>query len=146
MSEVELELAILLKYVEHHDSVGLNAPKCERELDMRDVILDVTGEPPNDATVKRLHSSLAPPTPYPPGVLRPCSDSTINKGPHKYHTRAFFEPGKRPAWERIGELESQLQEYLVLHRPMIPFDLALCHRMIGPATRMRHALCFKPVT
>lgn len=107
MTDAQLELAILRRYVEHHASVGTDARKCARELDMRQVISSATGGPTNDETVRRWHARLAPPQPYPEGVLRPCSDSTVNKGPHRFHARAFYEPGRAPAWDRIRELENQ---------------------------------------
>ena len=107
MTDDQLELEILKRYVEHHDSVGTEADKCERELDMRHVISGITGTPTDDETVKRWHARLAPPRPYPQGILRPCSRSNLNKGPHRFHARAFYEPGREPAWDRIRELEKQ---------------------------------------
>ena len=109
MTDTELELAILRRYVEQHDAIGTGAPKCARELNMKDVISSATGRPANEELVKRWHARLAPRSPpYPKGVLRPCSDSTINSGPHQYHARAYYESGSAPAWERIGQLESQV--------------------------------------
>lgn len=108
MTDAQLELAILRRYVEQYDSVGTDAHKCARELDMRQVISSATGTPTDDEAVRRWHARLAPPRPYPEGVLRPCSDSTVNKGPHRFHARAFYEPGRAPAWDRIREIENQL--------------------------------------
>ena len=109
MTDEQLELEILKRYVKHHDSVGTETTdKCERELDMQQVISSITGTPTDDETVKRWHARLAPPRPYPQGILRPCSISTLNKGPHRFHARAFYEPGRAPAWDRIRELEKQL--------------------------------------
>jgi len=110
MTDAELELAILRRYVKHHDIVGTEARKCERELSMKDVISDIIGRPADEAVVKRWYSRLAPPSPpYPKeGVLRPCSDSTVNKGPHRFHARAYYEPGRAPAWERISKLEIEV--------------------------------------
>lgn len=111
MTDQELELAILQRYVEHLDAIGMKAPKCARELDMKEVISTAIGEPAAEVVVQRWHSCLAPPSPpYPPGVLRPCSDSTVNKGPHRFHARAYFETGKKPTWDRIAELRSQLPQ------------------------------------
>lgn len=45
MTDAELELAILRRYVEHHDAGGTDAHKCARELDMREVISGVIGDP-----------------------------------------------------------------------------------------------------
>lgn len=109
MTDAQVELAILRRYVEHHDSVGTDAHKCARELDMRQVISSVIGRPVDEGVVKRWHVQLAPRSPpYPAGVLRPCSDSTINNGSHLFHARAYYQPGQAPAWERIRQLESQL--------------------------------------
>lgn len=60
MNETELELKILQRYTAHHDTVGLNTPKCARELDMKEVISDIMGEPANEAVVIRLYMTLAP--------------------------------------------------------------------------------------
>lgn len=103
MTEQEIEIAILQRYVEHHDAVGLQSQKCARELDMKDVISAIIGRPVEDSVVQRWHSRLAPPSPYPPGILRPCSDSTVNNSSHRFHARAYFEPGKAPAWDRLAE-------------------------------------------
>ena len=108
MTDAELELAILRKYVKHHDSVGTTAHKCARELDMREVISGTIGRPADEVVVKRWHARLAPPSPYPAGVLRPCTDSTVNNGPHRFHARAYFTQGNTPAWDRISELESKI--------------------------------------
>lgn len=109
MTDAELELAILRIYSEQHDEVGTNAPNCARELDMKEVISRATGRPASEEVTKRWHARLAPRSPpYPKGLLRPCSDSTVNSGPHKFHARAYYESGSAPAWERISQLESQL--------------------------------------
>lgn len=109
MTDAELELAILRKYVEHYDAVGADAVKCARELDMRQVIPQVVGRPVDEGITARWHALLAPRSPpYPAGVLRPCGDSTVNNGAHRFHARAYYEPGKAPAWERIRQLEQQL--------------------------------------
>lgn len=108
MTDTQLELAILRRYVEHYDSVGKDANKCARELDMRQVISNAIGRPADEGVVARWHAYLAPSSPpYPAGVLRPCSDSTVNSGPHQFYARAYYEPGKAPAWERIRQLENQ---------------------------------------
>jgi diguanylate cyclase (GGDEF)-like protein len=109
MTDAQLEIAILRRYVEHHDAVGTDAHKCARELDMRQVISSIIGRPVDEGVVKRWHAQLAPRSPpYKAGVLRPCGDSTINNGQHAFHARAYYEPGRAPAWERIRHLESQL--------------------------------------
>lgn len=108
LTDADIELSILRRYVKHHDATGTDAPKCARELDMREIISDITGRPADDVVVERWHARLAPASPYPAGVLRPCSDSTVNKGLHRFHARAYFATGKSPAWERIAELERVL--------------------------------------
>lgn len=108
MTDAELELSILRRYVEHHDAVGPDAHKCARELDMREVISGAIGRLADEVVIKRWHVRLAPASPYPAGILRPCSNSIGNNGPHRFHARAYYEPGKAPAWERIVQLESKL--------------------------------------
>jgi hypothetical protein len=51
--------------------------------------------------------------------MRPCSDSTKNNGPHRFHARAYFETGKAPAWERIAELESKLPPQPLIKDPLV---------------------------
>ncbi len=105
MNDLELEFRILQKYTQHHDTVGITGAKCARELDIRTVISEIIGRPVEELVAQRWHSRLAPPSPYPPGLLRPCSDSTINRGPHRFHARAYMDAEKAPAWDRIAELE-----------------------------------------
>lgn len=108
MTDLELELRILQKYTEHHDAVGTDAHKCARELDMKEVISSIIGQPVEEAVVRRWHARLAPPSHHAPGLLRPCSISTVNTSSHRFHARAYFVSGKAPAWERISELEKLL--------------------------------------
>ncbi len=130
MADVELELKILQRYAQHHDAVGIHARKCARELDMREVISSIIGRPVEEVVAQRWHSRLAPSSPYPPGVLRPCSDSTINRSSHRFHARAYMEPGKAPAWDRIAELESRL------HNQPLPYPQAVnpdAHNFVSEA-------------
>jgi hypothetical protein len=108
MNDSELELKILQKYTQHHDAIGMNGAKCDRELDMKYVISEIIGRPAEDLVVQRWHSRLAPPSPYPAGVLRPCSNSTINRTSHRFHARAYMDANKAPAWDRIAELERNI--------------------------------------
>ncbi len=108
MTDLEIELRILRKYTEHHDAVGIEAHKCARELDMKEVITRIIGKLAEDAVVRRWHARLAPGSHNKPGLLRPCSISTLNTGSHRFHARAYFDSGKAPAWERISELETML--------------------------------------
>ena len=112
MNDPEVELAILRRYVKHHDDVGTDSLKCARELSMRDVISEIIGRRAEEEVVKRWHARLAPASPpYPKGVLRPCSDTTVNRGPHRFHARAYYEPGEAPAWDRISKLETEVPNY-----------------------------------
>lgn len=113
MTDLELELKILQKYTEHHDAVGIDAHKCARELDMKEVMSSIINQPVEEAVVRRWHARLAPPSHHPPGLLRPCSISTVNTGSHRFHARAYFDSGKAPAWERISELERLLPDQKV---------------------------------
>ncbi len=106
MTDLELELRILQKYTKYHDAIGTDAHKCARELDMKEVISSIIGQPVEEAVIKRWHARLAPPSHHPPGLLRPCSISTVNTSSHRFHARAYFDSaGKAPAGERISELE-----------------------------------------
>ena len=94
MTDAELELAILRKYVEHFDSVGADAVKCQRELDMREVIAGAIGRSVDEGIVARWHVRLAPRSPpYPAGVLNPCSESTASNAAHRSYTSSgmFFK-------------------------------------------------------
>jgi hypothetical protein len=118
MTDLELELRILQRYTQHHDAVGIHALKCERELDMKEVISGVIGRPAEESVVQRWHSRLAPPSHHAPGILRSCSDSTVNNSTHRFHARAYFDSGKAPAWDRIAELESRIPvQPSTLHQP-----------------------------
>lgn len=108
MTDLELELRILQKYAEHHDVVGIDANKCVRELDMKEVISSIIGQPVEEAVVRRWHAKLAPPSHHGLGLLRPCSTLTANNSSHRFHARAYYDSGKAPAWERISELETLL--------------------------------------
>lgn len=118
MNDDELELAILRRYVQHHEHVMTTQPqphdKCLRELDMRDVIRELVDG--DDRRIEYLtglwHGRLAPPGPgVTKGLLRPCSNGRINRRQHRYHARAFTDPLNNqpaPAWDRIRELEARL--------------------------------------
>lgn len=115
MTDDKLELAILKKYVDHHKSCEINNPnnsnKCSRELDMREVIKEITGEKDKELeyTAKQWLYRLAPDTPGTPnGLLRPCCTNNLKNSSHKYHARAYIESSRKPptpAWDRIRELE-----------------------------------------
>lgn len=113
MTQDEIELQILRRYVDQHKAAGLanseQGNRCARELDMRQVIAEITGEssPELEYTARLWHDRLAPQHPGSKGPLRPCSDSQINKAAHRYHARAFTDADKAPAWDRIRELEAR---------------------------------------
>lgn len=143
MTEDEIELRILRRYVDQHKAAELADPerrnKCARELDMRQVIASITGEsgPEVEYAARLWHGRLAPQQPGSKGPLRPCSDSQINKVAHRYHVRAFTDADKAPAWERIQELEARQpalartereleQKFRILYSPaqmQLDFDL-----------------------
>lgn len=113
MTEDEIELRILRKYVDQHKAAELADPerrnKCARELDMRQVIASITSEsgPELDYAARLWHGRLVPQQSGSKGPLRPCSDTQINKATHRYHARAFTDADRAPAWERIRELEAR---------------------------------------
>lgn len=113
MNDDELEIAILKKYIEQFELVGENnTNKCARELDMREVLREITGDNTQNIELKAKlwHNRLAPRSHGKSlGVLRPCSDSTIMNTAHKYHARAFTDPINNqpaPAWDRVCELQA----------------------------------------
>jgi serine/threonine protein kinase len=124
MTDDELELSILEKYVTRHKEVETVKPqvtnKCAYELDMREVLHELTGEEGTnlDYSAGLWIGRLAPQTPgASKGPLRPCSNGSLNTSDHKYHARAFTDPvndAPAPAWERIREL----QEKVSVHRPV----------------------------
>ncbi len=117
MSEDELEIAILEKYIAHYESVGdENRNKCARELDMREVLKEIEGVA--SEKVER-HANLwlnrlAPRSPCKAkGVLRPCSDSNVSNTAHRFHARAFTDVINNqpsPAWDRVRELRNKIDE------------------------------------
>lgn len=113
MTEDEIELAILRKYIEQHKAGELADPelrhKCARELDMREVIAGISGEsgPELDYRARFWYGRLAPEHSGSKSPLRSCSDSRINKSEHRYHARAFTNAGEAPAWDRVRGLEAR---------------------------------------
>lgn len=102
MTDDEIELRILQKYVDQHKAAELADPerrnKCARELDMREVVASITGESGSELeyAARLWYGQLAPQSGS-RGPLRPCSDSNINKAAHRYHARAFTDADKAPA-------------------------------------------------
>lgn len=117
MNDDELELAILQKYVDQHKLIGENnSNKCSRELDMRNVLKEITGKDNQDLeyNAKLWLNRLAPHNPgKSKGILRPCSNSTLQNAAHKYHARAFTDVingQPAPAWDRIRELKEKISK------------------------------------
>lgn len=115
INDDELEISILQKYIAQLELIGENNPnKCARELDMRKVLKDITGESLQDLEFKAKiwHNRLAPRNSGKSlGVLRPCSNSATLNTSHKYHARAFTDVINKqpaPAWDRIRELQGKL--------------------------------------
>jgi diguanylate cyclase (GGDEF)-like protein len=118
MTEDELELAILEKYAAQHRKAETTTPppadKCAWELDMRQVLGELTGEQEPDLsyTASLWLNRLAPPY---QGVsnspLRRCSNSTRDTGDHQFHARAFQDPinnANAPAWDRMRHLREKI--------------------------------------
>ncbi len=85
MTDDELELAILRKYIEQHKKAALADPerqnKCLRELDMREVIAEISVDsgPSLEYTANLWLDRLAPPIHgVSKGPLRRCSNSKLN--------------------------------------------------------------------
>ena len=119
LGDDEIELAILQRYVEQYRVGEIADPdirnKCSRELDMREVLHGLIDEngPELDHSTKIWLTRLASSKPY--NIETPlllCSDSRLNSNTHRYHARAFLNPGKSsaPAWDRIRELEAMISD------------------------------------
>jgi hypothetical protein len=118
MTEDELELKILERYTAHYRAVSRTDPtrsnKCLRELDLRQVLADLTAATGGDLDLEgRIWlGRLAPDVRGDMrGPLRRCSDGSKNRGEHAFHVRAFEGafPHPAPAWDRIRELRRSLQ-------------------------------------
>lgn len=118
MTDDELELKILEKYIAKHKEAEIADPqmqnKCARELDMREILRDFGIDKKAEL---EYHADLwlAQLTSTVPGVrnkpLRRCSKSDLNTSSHQYNARAYIDPHQkitRPAWERIRELQSKI--------------------------------------
>ncbi|MGE0591886.1 MAG: toll/interleukin-1 receptor domain-containing protein [Vicinamibacterales bacterium] len=110
MSEDELELGILSRFVAQHaeaDRLNPDGGKCLRELDLRQVLFDITAiQGPELDHLYRVWKRRLVGTQHGPfaAPLRACTDSSKNRTEHKHHARAFL--GDRPlAWDRIAELK-----------------------------------------
>lgn len=117
MTEDELELKILQHFVDQHRRAGPDTSphiKEAQELDMRDVLRELTGKIGDDLNYEadlwytRLVVKPSPGVPVAP--LRP------GKSGGRYRARAFMIRGFGPAWDRIREL----QRILADSRPALP--------------------------
>ncbi len=113
MTDDELELAILERYLAHHESVlvsGSEVPdKCALELDMREVLAELTRRKGAELEYHagRWHARLAP-TPFAggkAGPLKPCSNGQVRQVEHRFHARAL----STATWERIRELKKEVR-------------------------------------
>jgi TIR domain-containing protein len=110
----EIELQILQSYIDQHKTAEIADPernnKCARELDMRAVLSNITGQSGAELDYEAgiWHGRLTQEQAYqtPRGPLLACSDSRINNTQHRYHARAYINGGQAPAWERIQALET----------------------------------------
>lgn len=120
MTDDELELIILERYVDKHKQASITDPqmknKCDRELDMRDVLHDlgVYNKEELEYHADRWLSQL---TSNVPGVinkpLRRCSKTELSMSKHRYHARAYIDHHQKvtnPAWIRIRILQSMISK------------------------------------
>ena len=98
MTDDELELRILERFVARFDEGEIADPdranKCARELDMRDVLRELTGKtgPALDSEARRWLMQLAPGRPDSDrGPLRLCSKNRDRESAHQFHARAFLD-------------------------------------------------------
>jgi len=128
MTQDQIEISILRQYVEQHKNAELRTPgsKCSRELDMREVLADITGESGRELEYNAQFwlDRLAPRTRDAQGPLHLCSDCTLNEREHRWHARAYqyAGSGSAPAWDRLRELQAKLH--------------SSTHRGPGPWTRI----------
>ncbi len=125
-SDDDIELAILKNCIERHKVIETssqpNSDKCAREVDIRVPIRQATGALGQelDYLGNLWLGRLAPSTPgVSKGVLRPCSNSELVRGPHKFNVRAFTDPinsQPAPAWDRIRALEEKFAKTIRLPR------------------------------
>lgn len=115
MNEIELEIAMLIKFIDQHKLADGSSSKCDRELDMREVLKEIIGDESQDLEydARLWLNRLAPPSRgKSKGVLRPCSDGNVLNTTHKFHARAFTDAindQPAPAWDRISELEEKIK-------------------------------------
>lgn len=108
-----LELKILETYIDHYEQVKTDIEqghrpdkKCEKELDIGQVIQAITGwQPPKlDRSKERWFNQLVSRYQGIRKPLRGCSASQLKQGAHHWHARAYYDEKGAPAWERVSEL------------------------------------------
>ncbi|MDA2937875.1 toll/interleukin-1 receptor domain-containing protein [Acidobacteria bacterium AH-259-A15] len=117
MSEDELEISILEKYCSHFDEVwakqqetSTTHEKCQRELDMGDVIHEITGWTDSHLMSQKTiwFGRLAGSANHRPRKpLRTCSNRELQSGAHRWHAKAYTDGGDYPARERLRNLKEQ---------------------------------------
>jgi hypothetical protein len=133
MTDDELELRILERFVARFDEGEIADPdranKCARELDMRDVLRELTRRtgPALDSEARRWLMQLAPGQPGGErGPLRRCSNSRDRESAHQFHARAFLDPNATAsAWNRIRALKRELG----FREPMSQIDMSSTIRL-----------------
>ena len=122
LDEDALELLILEKFVDHFNQVyyqqkldNTTHNKCDRELDMGEVLHEITGWEGRKLEAETVHwfGSLVSNSPSyrDKKPLRPCSDRESRGGPHKWHARSYEDgTGAVPTKERVRELRKQRQQ------------------------------------
>lgn len=114
MTEDQLELAILEKFIEQYRKAETTTPrpadKCAWELDIREVLGELTGEHGAELVYSAglWLDRLAPVSPNNLTLpLRRCTHTARNAGEHQFYARAFRDPTNEapaPAWDRIRAL------------------------------------------
>lgn len=136
MTDDQLELEILKRFVAQHKAAGLagEREKCAAELDMRIVLQELTRMQGDEVTYEAGRwFRLLVRRPSPTGKaapLRHCSDIGKLRGEHQYHARAFMLPAAAPAWDRIRELEEKLE---------LTRAIARAGEMVSPVADARQA-------
>lgn len=115
MNDDKLELKVLQQCVSTFERAMSESPndKCAREIDVRGLLGSLTGCSGRDLDVladRWLVQLTSSKRSLNKGLLKRCTDSRLSTNVHKYHVRAFLDPGSAPAWERIRELLGKIPE------------------------------------
>lgn len=129
MNETELELALLERFLTQHKRGELEDPKratkCARELDLRYVLRELTGEDGAglDYEANLWMNRLTSPRHGKSAPLKRCSDSSKNGSEHRFHLRAYFEDSGLPAADCAAILREKTGSLRNPRRQGIPISL-----------------------